>query len=77
MGGGIGGVVLAELLTRAGRRVLVIERATGPPPFLRPELLWPSAVQTLFSLRDRADWMQDSFLPVGGIAMDRGEACNT
>jgi 2-polyprenyl-6-methoxyphenol hydroxylase-like FAD-dependent oxidoreductase len=72
VGGGIGGVVLAELLARAGKRVLVIERATSPPTFLRPELLWPSAVQTLFSLRDRADWENDSFRRVGGIAMDRG-----
>jgi 2-polyprenyl-6-methoxyphenol hydroxylase-like FAD-dependent oxidoreductase len=71
VGGGIGGVVLAELLTRVGKAVLIIERATSPPPFLRPELLWPSAVQTLFSLRDRIDWERDSFRPVGGIILDR------
>jgi 2-polyprenyl-6-methoxyphenol hydroxylase-like FAD-dependent oxidoreductase len=72
VGGGIGGAVLAELLTRAGKKVVVIERSLGPPPFLRPELLWPSAVRTLFSLRDRADWERDSFRPVGGIILDRG-----
>ena len=74
VGGGIGGVVLAELLTRAGKRVLVVERSVGPPPFLRPEVLWPAAVQTLFGLRDRADWERDSFQPVGGIVVDfRGQ----
>lgn len=74
VGGGIGGVVLAELLTRTGKRALVVERSLGPPPFLRPELLWPAAVQTLFSLRDRAEWMKDSFQPVGGIVIDfRGQ----
>ncbi len=72
VGGGIGGAVLAELLTRAGKKVVVIERSLGPPSFLRPELLWPSAVRTLFSLRDRADWERDSFRPVGGISLDRG-----
>ncbi len=71
VGGGIGGVVLAELLVRAGKRVLVVERGAGPPPFLRPEVLWPSAAQTLFKLRDRAAWEMDSFRPVGGVTIDR------
>ena len=77
VGGGIGGVVLAELLARAGKRVLVVERNLGPPPFLRPEVLWPSAVQTLFSLRDRIDWEKDSFRPVGGLVLDRGGRLQT
>jgi 2-polyprenyl-6-methoxyphenol hydroxylase-like FAD-dependent oxidoreductase len=72
VGGGIGGVVLAELLARARKRVVVVERSVGPPPFLRPEVLWPSAAQTLFALRDRSEWERDSFRPVGGVTLDRG-----
>ena len=46
-GGGIGGTVLATLLGRQGLRVRVLERATGPPPFVRPEVLWPVTVEFL------------------------------
>ena len=49
-GGGIGGAVLATLLVHAGRRVIVLERSTKPPPFLRPEVLWPAAATTLFAV---------------------------
>ena len=71
-GGGIGGAVLAALLTRGGKRVLIVERAKGPPPFLRPEILWPRAVETLFSLKPREFWEKECIRPVGGITLDRG-----
>ncbi len=71
-GGGIGGAVLAALLTRGGKRVLIVERAKGPPAFLRPEILWPSAVETLFSLKPREFWERECVRPVGGITLDRG-----
>ncbi len=70
-GGGIGGAVLAALLVRGGLRVTVIERAKGPPPFLRPEILWPPAVATLCSLRPREFWERECFRALGGITMFR------
>ncbi|MCI0353685.1 MAG: NAD(P)-binding protein, partial [Acidobacteria bacterium] len=42
VGGGIGGTVLAELLGRGGKRVVVLEKSTAPPSWLRPEVLWPA-----------------------------------
>lgn len=71
-GGGIGGAVLAALLTRGGKRVLIVERAKGPPPFLRPEILWPRAVETLFSLKPREFWERECVRQIGGITLDRG-----
>ena len=70
-GGGIGGAVLATLLVRAGRRVIVLERSTKPPPFLRPEVLWPAAAATLFSLRPRTFWEEKCLRPFGGAVLDR------
>lgn len=39
VGGGIGGAVLALALGRAGRQVLLLERALAPPTITRPEIL--------------------------------------
>ncbi len=50
VGGGIGGAVLANLLGRRGRRVLVLEKATAPTPQARPEMLWPATVAALRTL---------------------------
>src|SRR5262245_36785034 len=50
VGGGIGGAVLANLLGRKGKRVLVLERARAPAPQNRPEILWPATVQVLRGL---------------------------
>lgn len=71
-GGGIGGTLLAALLVRGGRRVLIVERAKSPPPFLRPEILWPPAAAVLFALRPREFWESECLRPVGGITMDTG-----
>ena len=71
-GGGIGGVIAAELLARARRRVLVLERSIAPPPFLRPEIIWPSAAHTLFNFHDRIAWETDSLLAVGGLTVHFG-----
>jgi 2-polyprenyl-6-methoxyphenol hydroxylase-like FAD-dependent oxidoreductase len=50
VGGGIGGAVLANLLGRRGKRVLVLERSRAPSPQNRPEVLWPATVKTLQTL---------------------------
>jgi len=50
VGAGIGGAVLANLLSRAGKRVLVLERDANPPQIVRPEILWPATVRFLESI---------------------------
>jgi len=70
-GGGVGGAVLAALLVRGGRKVIILERSTQPPPFLRPEILWPAAVETLCDLRERAFWEEQCIRPLGGISVHR------
>lgn len=59
-GGGIGGAVLAKLLTAAGRRVLVLEKNLNPVHRARPEVLWPVTVdrlKTLIPPEREAEWM--------------------
>jgi 2-polyprenyl-6-methoxyphenol hydroxylase-like FAD-dependent oxidoreductase len=50
VGGGIGGAVLANLLGRRGKRVLVLEKSRTPLPQPRPEILWPATVEVLRTL---------------------------
>ena len=72
-GGGIGGAVLAELLGRGGKRVVVLERSTAPPNWLRPEILWPATIEVLFSLAPRQVWEQSAMLPLQGIRFHDGK----
>jgi 2-polyprenyl-6-methoxyphenol hydroxylase-like FAD-dependent oxidoreductase len=72
-GGGIGGAVLAELLGRGGKRVVVLERSTVPPNWLRPEILWPATVKVLFSLAPRQAWEQSAMLPLQEIRVHDGK----
>jgi 2-polyprenyl-6-methoxyphenol hydroxylase-like FAD-dependent oxidoreductase len=70
-GGGIGGAVLAALLVRGGKAVTIVEKATGPPPFLRPELLWPPAMRILEDIRPREFWERECLGQAGRFMLDR------
>ncbi|MBI3857831.1 MAG: FAD-dependent monooxygenase [Planctomycetes bacterium] len=71
VGGGLGGGVLAGLLGRAGRRVLVLERNPGKTPIVRPEVLWPSTVEILASLLS-PEALGEAMVPVKAIRATRG-----
>ena len=60
-GGGIGGALLAELLGRGGKRVIVLERSTASPNWLRPEILWPATAEVLCSLAPQQVWRPELF----------------
>jgi 2-polyprenyl-6-methoxyphenol hydroxylase-like FAD-dependent oxidoreductase len=71
VGGGIGGAVLAQLLGRAGKRVLVLERdAVGARPLPRPEVLWPATVRVIRPLLPRGT-ADATLLPVRGLTFVR------
>lgn len=72
VGGGLGGAVLAGLLGRAGKRVVVLERSAGPAATVRPEILWPATAETLLSLIPRAVLEQDAVLPLRGVDVHDG-----
>ena len=71
-GGGIGGAVLAQLLSRGGQRVIVLERSAAPPNWLRPEILWPATIEVLFSLAPQKVWEQSAMLPLQEIRVHDG-----
>ena len=73
VGGGIGGAVLAELLGRGGKKVVLLEKSTGPPSYLRPEILWPATIEVLCSLIPREVWERDAARPLRGIEVSDGE----
>jgi len=73
VGGGIGGGVLAELLGRAGKEVVVLEKSTERPRWTRPEILWPATVQRLFSLHSRGEWEKEAMLPLQAVQIFNGQ----
>ena len=72
VGGGIGGAVLAELLGRGGKQVVVLERSSAPPQGVRPEILWPRTMEVLFSLGPREVWELEAVLPLRGVEFHDG-----
>jgi 2-polyprenyl-6-methoxyphenol hydroxylase-like FAD-dependent oxidoreductase len=72
VGGGIGGAVLAELLGRGGKKVVVLEKSAQPPTWSRPEILWPATVELLFSLLPCETWEREAMLPLDGIELFDG-----
>jgi 2-polyprenyl-6-methoxyphenol hydroxylase-like FAD-dependent oxidoreductase len=71
VGGGIGGAVLANLLGRAGKQCLVVERgSTVSVP--RPEVLWPATVALLSRLLPDSDARATAMLPMRGLTLARG-----
>ena len=72
VGGGIGGAVLANLLGRRGKRVLVLEKNRTPVPQNRPEILWPATVDVLRTMIP-SDLEGRWLLPIrSGVAFYRG-----
>ncbi|HEY7331072.1 MAG TPA: NAD(P)/FAD-dependent oxidoreductase [Gemmataceae bacterium] len=73
VGGGIGGAVLANLLGRRGKRVLILEKGRTTLPQNRPEILWPATVEVLRTLIPKSleqRWM----VPIrGGVLTYRGK----
>lgn len=72
VGGGIGGAVLAGLLGRGGKKVVVLERSIAPPHWVRPEVLWPATMEILFSLSPREVWEREAVLPMRGVEFHDG-----
>lgn len=71
-GGGIGGSVLAELLARGGKCVVVLERSTAPPAWTRPEILWPATADFLATLHPRELFERTCAHPFQGFDIDDG-----
>jgi 2-polyprenyl-6-methoxyphenol hydroxylase-like FAD-dependent oxidoreductase len=71
VGGGIGGAVLAHLLGRRGKHVVILGRNRAPLPQNRPEILWPATVgvlRTLIPAEFEDRWM----LPLRGGVFTSG-----
>jgi 2-polyprenyl-6-methoxyphenol hydroxylase-like FAD-dependent oxidoreductase len=72
VGGGVAGGVLAGLLGRAGKRVLLLEKSVAPSPVVRPEIVWPPTTQVFQSLIP-SDQLADTLLPLGSVEIRAGD----
>ncbi|HEY2250132.1 MAG TPA: FAD-dependent monooxygenase [Planctomycetaceae bacterium] len=70
VGAGIGGAVLANLLSRAGKRVLVLERDANPPQIVRPEILWPATVRYLESIVSGGRLPETAVMPLRSLEFE-------
>lgn len=77
VGGGIGGAVLAGLLGRGGKTVIVLERNRAPGGLVRPEILWQRSMEVLLSLRPREQWLEAAALPLRGVEFHDGQGVAT
>ncbi len=71
VGGGVAGGVLAGLLGRAGKRVLLLEKSLTPSPVVRPEIVWPPTTRIFQSLIP-ADQLAHTLLPLGSVEIRAG-----
>ena len=72
VGGGVAGGVLAGLLGRQGKRVLVLEKATEPAGMIRPEIVWPATTEVLGSLIPAERLAADVLLRLGSVEVRGG-----
>ncbi|HYG78153.1 MAG TPA: FAD-dependent monooxygenase [Planctomycetota bacterium] len=72
VGGGIGGAVLAGLLARGGKNVLVLERSSGPTRLVRPEILALPSVKRLAALVPKFTLDEQALVPLQGVLLTHG-----
>ena len=73
VGGGVAGGVLAGLLGRQGKKVLVFEKATEPVGLIRPEIVWPATTEVLGSLIPKERLTADILLRLGSVEVRSGD----
>ena len=76
VGGGVAGSVLAGLLGRQGKKVLLLEKTQAPSALVRPEIIWPATTKVLASLIPAKSLAADVLLPLGSVEVlgGRGES---
>jgi len=73
-GGGIGGSVVAELLARGGKKVLVLERNLTAPTWTRPEIYWPTTADFVRELAAGDEWEAALASPIDAFDIHDGRA---
>ena len=76
VGGGVAGGVLAGLLGRGGKKVLVLEKALAPPRLVRPEIVWPATTKVLSSLIPKERLAADVLLCLGSVEVRAGNGAS-
>jgi len=71
VGGGVAGGVLAGLLGRGGKRVLLLEKSLASAEVVRPEIVWPATTQVFKSLI-AGEHLADILLPLGRVEIRPG-----